>query len=775
MSNYFNVGTALYGTFQDFIIGGSDVVNEINYCTKLDNIWIKVGNAVDTDIYDYNNDEYDYDFNINNDIQKYGIQSTLNNVFNVDNNIETWNNTYNLKYTNTITSSNIDSTTFAIEDVNDVRKIDEFTVYIEGKRNNKNEAIDILGKNNVFERLIKSPNVISKVKAFNNNKIKFINNDELIVQDKNINVVLGYLTGELEQTECKTNGYYIKVFNHNTNRFIGEYEIINGVFTIDNLNYYEYYDVVLCDRLNKIENQVMSKRRPTLYNIYDNINYYKPNINFGEMFNTEILVVPLSRFNIRNKNGGYVSPTYMNDTEYYIFTDSSELYSINITTNDDPIYIDVLLVGGGGAGGHINSGGGGGAGGYIRRTIKIEPNQTLQYNAKVGAGGVPDMTTNTTVNSNGKDTTAFGLTALGGGSGGLSKYDDSLLIGRAGGSGGGGAGTWNTSSSVIGGRATDPTQGNVGETGYIDANTYSRIGGGGGGAGGSGGLTGKGFGGLGIADNIMGEIKYYAGGGGAGSNYTSGNTVGGSNIGGNGGNYNSISPTNPVQNTGSGGAGCGEQLRFPTSGADGIIIIRVNKTTTGVTVNDHVKLGINSDGNFGNIGKASILNKWSLVGNVTYAEDVDTLTFNGYSTYLYNTNYIDLNKNFEFSTIIKISSSLPSNIQHCNIMMNCINQWDSGRATLNLHWRTDNKIWLNTAMGNMQITSSSTVPKDTEAKITLKRLDNIFYLYINDVLNGQVNAWNVENRGTNVFGAWLMDNNTQQFFGTMKNITFNYL
>lgn len=267
MSNYFNAGTALYGTFQDFNIGGSDVINEINYCTKLDNIWIKVGSSVDTDIYDYNNDEYDYDFNINNDSQKYGIQSTLNNVFNADNNIETWNKIYNLKYTNTNTISNIDSTTFAIEDINDTRKVDEFTLYLEGKRNNKNEIINVLGSNYVYERLIKSPNVISKVKSFNiNNNIKFINKDELIIQDKNINVALGYLTGELEQTECKTNGYYIKVFNHNTNRFIGEYEIINGVFTIDNLNYYEYYDVVLCDRLNKIENQVMSKRKPTLYN-----------------------------------------------------------------------------------------------------------------------------------------------------------------------------------------------------------------------------------------------------------------------------------------------------------------------------------------------------------------------------------------------------------------------------------------------------------------------------------------------------------------------------
>ena len=282
-------GANLYGNSSNTELSTTAYNTEYELCEKIDNIFIKVGDAFSSDFYDYNNDEYDYDFNKNLDENKFADYSNVK-FKTIESESLTWNKTPVVNYTNTITSSNIDSTTFAIEDINDVRKIDEFTVYIEGKRNNKNEAIDILGKNNVFERLIKSPNVISKVKAFNNNKIKFINNDELIVQDKNINVVLGYLTGELEQTECKTNGYYIKVFNHNTNRFIGEYEIIDGIFKIDNLNYYEYYDVVLCDRLNKIENQVMSKRKPTLYNNDDILTKVYSNNDIGESLNTELFV-----------------------------------------------------------------------------------------------------------------------------------------------------------------------------------------------------------------------------------------------------------------------------------------------------------------------------------------------------------------------------------------------------------------------------------------------------------------------------------------------------
>lgn len=783
-NNFFVYGADLYSTHSNTELSTTGYITEIEICEKIDNIFIKVGDSFNTENYDYNNDEYDYDFNKKLDENKFADYSNIK-FKTIESESLTWNKTPVVNYTNTITSSNIDSTTFAIEDINDSIKVDEFTVYLEGKRNNKNEIINILGSNYVYERLIKSPNVISKVKAFNiNNNIKFINRDELIVQDKNINVVLGYLTGEVEQSACKTNALYIKVFNNRTNRHIGDYEIIDGEFKIDNLNYYDTYDVVLVDRLGKIENQTMSRRKPTPYNIYD----LTASITARTIYDTaldlgNLLVLPISSLYVKDSKNTPITPTVINDTEYYIFKDSDLTYNIQIDNKEKPLFIDVMLIGGGGAGGHNNTGGGGGAGGFIRRTLKFEPNYKGSTTIKVGKGGQanPDIWGQPT--KNGENTTAFDLTALGGGAGGLSRETQILLNGINGGSGGGGAGTWSM-GAISKGLATDPTQGNSGEVGYIDANTYSRIGGGGGGAGSVGGFAGKGYGGNGIECDIFGTPEIFAGGGASGTNWTSGNTLGGSGIGGNGGNYSTIAPTAPKPNTGSGGAGCGEQLRSPTSGADGIVVVRVNKTQFGLTKSDHITFGINSDGKFGNIGSASVINKWELVGNTTYDVETDTFTFNGFSSYLYCTSNIDYNRDFEFSTIINIPSNISSSIHCCNILMNCINQWDTGRGTINLYFGTGyhgtanqrNKIILNTALGGSNtIIGTQNVPYDTDVKVTLKRLNNVFYLFVNDVADGQVNAWNVENRNTNAFGAWMGGNSNQQTFGKFKNLKFNYL
>lgn len=779
-------GANLYGNNSNTELSTTAYNTEYELCEKIDNIFIKVGGGFSSDFYDYNNDEYDYDWNMEQDKNHYGEIG----MFNITDELKpslflaTQYKPIQL-YTQRSVKSNINSKSYIVKDPSDSRTFRPYNIFLEGKADNKVDDVKILdGVTFNIDHQVKTSKPLFNVVGFDNKKdLKFINRDELIVQDKNINVVLGYLTGELEQTNCKTNGYYIKVFNNRTNRHIGDYEIIDGEFKVDNLNYYDTYDVVLVDRLGKIENQTMSRRKPTPYNVYDLTttitarNIYDTSLDLGNL-----LVLPISSLYVRDSKNTPITPTILNDTEYYIFKNSDLTYNIQIDNKDKPLFIDVMLIGGGGAGGHNNTGGGGGAGGFIRRTLKFEPNYKGSTTIKVGKGGQanPDIWGQPT--KNGENTTAFGLTALGGGAGGLSRETQILLNGINGGSGGGGAGTWSM-SAISKGLATDPTQGNSGEVGYIDANTYSRIGGGGGGAGSVGGFAGKGYGGNGIECDILGTPEIFAGGGASGTNWTSGNTLGGSGIGGNGGNYSTIAPTAPTPNTGSGGAGCGEQLRSPTSGADGIVVVRVNKTQYGLTKSDHITFGINSDGKFGNIGSASVINKWELVGNTTYDVETDTFTFNGFSSYLYCTSNIDYNRDFEFSTIINIPSNISSSIQCCNILMNCINQWDSGRGTINLYFGTGyhgtanqrNKIILNTAIGSQAIIGTKNVPYDTDTKVTLKRVNNVFYLFVNDEADGQVNAWNVENRNTNAFGAWMGGNSNQQTFGKFKNLKFNYL
>jgi len=162
----------------------------------------------------------------------------------------------------------------------------------------------------------------------------------------------------------------------------------------------------------------------------------------------------------------------------------------------------------------------------------------------VGGGGSADG------GFKGSNSTAFGLTAYGGGAGsknGGSEGD--------GGSGGGGRGD----SSITAGSGI-PGQGNNGGNGYDPS---PETGGGGGGAGSSGGTGGSqgGAGGTGLQNSITGTAIYYAGGGAGGSGYTNTSVSGGAGGGGNGaggyggGNYQSSNTQGTDGLGGGGGAG----------------------------------------------------------------------------------------------------------------------------------------------------------------------------------------------------------------------------
>ena len=114
--------------------------------------------------------------------------------------------------------------------------------------------------------------------------------------------------------------------------------------------------------------------------------------------------------------------------------------------------VDYLVVAGGGAiiPGTAGASGGGGGGGFL---FGNTPVTQTPYPIAVGAGGpsVANSPTTTGTQRNGSPSTAFGLTATGGGSGGNSSPG---VNGRPGGSGGGGAfpsgtgGTGNTPATI---------------------------------------------------------------------------------------------------------------------------------------------------------------------------------------------------------------------------------------------------------------------------------------------------------------------------------------
>ena len=259
------------------------------------------------------------------------------------------------------------------------------------------------------------------------------------------------------------------------------------------------------------------------------------------------------------------------DYRVHAFTSSS---SFSVPSGFSGTVDYLLVAGGGGCGDASGWGGGGGAGGVIYQSAQSV--SAGSYSITIGSGGAPS--------NQGGNTTAFSLTAIGGGRGG----DNAINNGGNGGSGGGGRGD---PPNITGGSGT-AGQGNAGGAGFDPSPGES--GGGGGGAGSTGqagSSSSAGNGGQGVNYSSVfgtnyGESGYFASGGGgsigrpdqltysnssesssSGWAYPGGGGTGGASGYGGGAN---VAASNGQANTGGGcGAGSGTG-----SGGSGIVIIR---------------------------------------------------------------------------------------------------------------------------------------------------------------------------------------------------------
>ena len=264
--------------------------------------------------------------------------------------------------------------------------------------------------------------------------------------------------------------------------------------------------------------------------------------------------------------GGTITST--GDYRVHTFTSASTNFAVPSGFSASAEYV---IVAGGGSGGNnqagsYENGGGGGAGGMISGNTSISA-QT--YTIQVGAGGaIPSGNGQT----KGGNSSAFGVTATGGG-GGSTRDSQANLNGGS----GGGAVNWNPHTTRGTGIAG---QGNNGGT----AGQYGHTNGGSAGGGGKGAVGGSisvnnsstgANGGAGGSTSIRGSSETFAGGGGGGGG-TGGS--GGSGGGGTAGSAGSQNGSNGGTNTGGGGGG-----NFAGSGAtagnggSGIVIIRYKK------------------------------------------------------------------------------------------------------------------------------------------------------------------------------------------------------
>ena len=461
-----------------------------------------------------------------------------------------------------------------------------------------------------------------------------------------------------------------------------------------------------------------------------------------------------------------------------------------------PISVEYLIVAGGGGGG-MDMGGGGGGGGVIIGTASISSAQSHTvtvgpggWGAPAGGGGFrgdgagpqPNFHQFTIPATAGGNSSAFGVTAIGGGIGGSSFYGHQLGGTPTGGGSGGGAGGYSSGSSVFkAGGAGTPGQGHNGGRG--GPQYYS---GGGGGAGAPGvDSTAVPHGGAGVASGILGTLYFWGGGGGGAAYSVSpggngglggggggavGTTTGGTGLTngspGGGGSPNSQTNTpggNGGTNTGGGGGG-GAHYRLTNQGGNGgsgIVVIRyagAQKATGGTittvgsdTVHTFTSSGTFTTGtNWADLSGSG--NTGTLVNGAAYNSNNDgSLVFDG------TDDYVNLGSIFTYTnfTISLWANPGASQVQYADIFDN------NHTGTRNFVCQQDN---LNTNQYqfaclnavNSSVTSVFTLAANTWVFLTFTWNNSVASVYINGVLHSSGSAANPINYESPnlIIGAW---------------------
>lgn len=269
---------------------------------------------------------------------------------------------------------------------------------------------------------------------------------------------------------------------------------------------------------------------------------------------------------------------------------SSSVDRTTVIAVNPPVDIEYLVIagGGGGSGGYGDGAGGiggagGGAGGMQTSTLSsVAADTTLTIT--VGGGGGASGTGFYAAGISGNDSSIAGsgittVTSIGGGRGG-----SRLGSGPEGGGSGGGAATDTGQSGGAGTAGQGNAGGNAAGSGVTRA---SASGGGKGGAGSTPTTTSGANGGAGANNSITGTSVGYAGGGGGGAT-TGGSGGTATHGGGAGGSATGQAAGATTANTGGGGGGggAGTSAGVGSSGASGVVILKVltsaySGTTTG--------------------------------------------------------------------------------------------------------------------------------------------------------------------------------------------------
>lgn len=254
------------------------------------------------------------------------------------------------------------------------------------------------------------------------------------------------------------------------------------------------------------------------------------------------------------------------DYRVHVFTNSG---NFDVTYVQGGVGVEYVIVAGGGAGGGASptrGGGGGGAGGVLQNLGGSQLAVSVQsYPIVVGAGGAAVV--GNIAAPNGDNSSAFGLTAIGGGGGAYSGK------GVSGGSGGGSVDNGGKAAAIAGqgmdgGNSDHPSKAGggggysvAGEAGILLVDPKTN------------GQGGDGFDASSFIGTSIGDSGWFAGGGGGGNRANNANTPSQGGGGAGGRNFATVAPQAGTANTGGGGGGATEGS-IRVGGGSGIVVIR---------------------------------------------------------------------------------------------------------------------------------------------------------------------------------------------------------
>ena len=353
------------------------------------------------------------------------------------------------------------------------------------------------------------------------------------------------------------------------------------------------------------------------------------------------------RYNTTNGNLEFYDGEWKGQNSAGIETTvSGSVYSVNVggyrcdvfygsgtfTVNAGEGSVEYLIVGGGGGGG-MDMGGGGGGGAVRHGSARVSPGD---YTITVGDGGygapgggqtrADGVGPNNNYHqfsvsaTNGQPSSAFGVTAPGGGYGGSSYYGYTPNYGY--GYSGSDIASGGGNSGYSDGN-TRPQREGVWNSGYRGGQGGGQYySGGGGGAGGDGvNSTNRPDGGIGVPNNILG-IPYWWGGGGGGASYSRSDGGHGGQGGGGGGAVGESPGGYRGFNNGEPGGRGGSSSQTNTPGGDG-----GENTGGGGGGGSHYRL--NNRGGEG--GSGIVIVKYKPNGPVEPPDDYEILFFDGVS------------------------------------------------------------------------------------------------------------------------------------------------